>query len=621
MNKNFFIKLSKFSVLFLSLIIFAFFTTKTFASVTPTVSLSGTGNGDSVQITISGDPNASVLLFYTQSGSGQQYKSIGTTNSSGGLTTTVSSSQYGIPAGASVYVTTNGLNGTQSATVAWPNVASTLSASNMLSLSQTGLVLPIGQSTTITASNLNGSSVFLSTNSNPVIANFSVSGGTITVTANSYGSTTGTFCLVTNTSNCGSVYLIVQNSGAQSLSFSQSSVTLSSGQTVTVQISGGSGNYSVFNNTSQNGGTVSTSIANSVISLTTASTTGSASITVCSSDMSSCGIINVTIGNTSTSAISFSQTNPTVTVGQSLSVSIFGPTNSLFYVASNSNPSILQANLSSNTLTLLGIANGSSTLSICASTSNCGSLTINVNSNSSNGGTLMLSQQNVTLGIGQTASVTISGDTMPYNIISSATNVIQTVLNVNIITLSGLATGTSMVNVCSNSGHCLTLSVTVTRTNTALTTLPTGCTSTAGYSQTTGQLCSSVSTTITTTILPADCLGVTQYSQSTGQLCANYVAPTPVVEQTTEVANASGTAGASNVGTGTFKFTKTLNLGSKGTDVIELQKKLKALGFYTGKVDGGFGPILEKAVKAFQKKHNLPQVGSVGPKTRALLNG
>jgi peptidoglycan hydrolase-like protein with peptidoglycan-binding domain len=61
-------------------------------------------------------------------------------------------------------------------------------------------------------------------------------------------------------------------------------------------------------------------------------------------------------------------------------------------------------------------------------------------------------------------------------------------------------------------------------------------------------------------------------------------------------------------------------LGSKGAEVTELQKKLKTLGYYKGKADGGFGSATEAAVKAFQKAHKLPQVGTVGPKTRAILN-
>jgi hypothetical protein len=581
MRKKLFIS----SVSFLALVMLLSFSSKVFA-MTPTLSLTGTGDGDSVQINVTGDPNASVLFFYIKNGSSQrQIVSLGTTNTVGTLTTTISSSSYGIVAGSPVYVTTGGISSTQySPSVVWPTVASTLSSSNMLSLSQTGLVLILGQSATLTASNLNSSSLYQASNSNPQIANFSISGSQITVTANSYGTTTGTFCLISNTSNCGSVYVIVQNSNAQPLTFNQSSVSISPGQTIAVQISGGSGAYSVINNSSQNNGVVQTNISGGTITLTTTSTSGSSSITVCTTDMSSCGIINVTIGNASYSAVSFSQSNPTVTVGQSLNISIFGPTNSFFYVASNSNPSIVQPNISGSTLTLLGITNGSSVLSICASSNNCGSLTVTVNFNSTNGGNLMLSQDNVTLSIGQTQSITISGGSMPYNVVPNSNNIFQSTLNSNMLTLYGVSSGLSLANVCSSNGSCLTLSVSVN-----------------------GSI-----NNITTPIIPSDCTGAL-YSASTGTACPastiniqnTTVAPTPVPIYTPSAV---------------FKFTKTLKLNSTGAEVLQLQKKLKTLGFYKGKIDGGFGSSTEKAVKAFQKAHKLSQVGSVGPQTRALLN-
>ncbi len=69
-----------------------------------------------------------------------------------------------------------------------------------------------------------------------------------------------------------------------------------------------------------------------------------------------------------------------------------------------------------------------------------------------------------------------------------------------------------------------------------------------------------------------------------------------------------------------FIFTRPLDLNSKGTDVAELQKRLTALGIYTGAISGNYGPLTLAAVKEFQKKNGLAQLGNVGPGTRALLN-
>jgi murein L,D-transpeptidase YcbB/YkuD len=57
---------------------------------------------------------------------------------------------------------------------------------------------------------------------------------------------------------------------------------------------------------------------------------------------------------------------------------------------------------------------------------------------------------------------------------------------------------------------------------------------------------------------------------------------------------------------------------------IQLSKKdiqylLKELGYYTGKIDGVFGPKTKSAVKKFQQNQGLVVDGVVGRKTRAAL--
>jgi murein DD-endopeptidase MepM/ murein hydrolase activator NlpD len=60
-------------------------------------------------------------------------------------------------------------------------------------------------------------------------------------------------------------------------------------------------------------------------------------------------------------------------------------------------------------------------------------------------------------------------------------------------------------------------------------------------------------------------------------------------------------------------FPGNLEVGSRGKNVRDLQKKLKL------KVDGEFGPLTEKAVKAFQKKSGIFETGVVDIKTWDLL--
>src|SRR5690606_21543804 len=68
------------------------------------------------------------------------------------------------------------------------------------------------------------------------------------------------------------------------------------------------------------------------------------------------------------------------------------------------------------------------------------------------------------------------------------------------------------------------------------------------------------------------------------------------------------------------KITATLRLGSRGSQVRILQKKLNELGFKCGTVDGVFGSKTRNAVRSFQKAHGLAVDGIVGPKTRSVLN-
>ena len=42
--------------------------------------------------------------------------------------------------------------------------------------------------------------------------------------------------------------------------------------------------------------------------------------------------------------------------------------------------------------------------------------------------------------------------------------------------------------------------------------------------------------------------------------------------------------------------------GSKSSEVVEIQKRLKQWGYYSGEIDGIFGTATKKAVISFQKK-------------------
>ena len=70
----------------------------------------------------------------------------------------------------------------------------------------------------------------------------------------------------------------------------------------------------------------------------------------------------------------------------------------------------------------------------------------------------------------------------------------------------------------------------------------------------------------------------------------------------------------------TTALADTLRYGDKGTEVKELQTRLKELGYYTRTIDGVYGSGTYKAIKAFQERNGLTVDGVTGTATLKLLN-
>lgn len=62
-----------------------------------------------------------------------------------------------------------------------------------------------------------------------------------------------------------------------------------------------------------------------------------------------------------------------------------------------------------------------------------------------------------------------------------------------------------------------------------------------------------------------------------------------------------------------------LKIGSRGSEVVELQKRLKELGLFKVNITGYFGNITRSAVISFQKKSGITVDGIVGNQTRKYL--
>lgn len=597
------------------------FTSSAFAA-TPTVSATLVG-GDSVQLNITGDINSNVLLNYSSVSNQVQMSSLGITNSGGSLTTTISTGSYGIAPGSLYYVS---VGSQRTDTLVWPYNQTASSTTGSLSLSQTSATLSVGQSTTITAYNNNGSSLFLSSNTNPAVANVSINGNQFTISVNASGTTNVTVCSLVNSSNCSTVSVTSQSTNVSPVTFSQNNIMVGYGQDVSISIGGGTGSYTVSSNS--NSSVMQASINGASLTLHALTTTGLAVITICSSDMSSCGVVSVTAGTTGTSSsgILFSQNNPAVMVGQTTVVTVSGGVGT-YYISTNSNSNVAQANLVGNTLTIFGNSVGAALLTICTSGSSCSVLPVNVLAQGSS--LITLGQTSVTLSAGQNSTISISGSGGYYVGSNSNQTIASATISGSNLIVSALTAGTTNISVCQTGGQCATLYLTVTGStsnpSTASSLIPSLVLSigqgvnlmvaggTAPYI-----LSSNSGTIFSANIVGSNVVSIVGKSAGTGSvtICGATGGCTSVYA----IVVSSGSTSSSD-SSNKYKFNNPLKLGDQGQEVAELQNRLTREGFFSGNATGYFGPLTEQAVKKYQASNGLNALGNVGPGTRAALNG
>ena len=353
-------------------------------AMTPTLSLYATGNGDAVQVTVNGDAYASVLLYYQKSGYGWLTQSIGTTNSNGYISTTISTSSYGIVSGSSVRVT---VNNQQSLDVVWPY---STTSGGALSLSQSNVSVTVGQSSsTITVSG--GTMPYTLFPNSSTIFQSAIGGNTLIVTGLVAGSSSLNVCNAGGAgSGCTMMYITVSGStSTYAISLSQTSISLATGGSTNVTIYG-NGGYYISTHTNPN-------IASAYISGSTLVVSGinygSDTVSVCQTG-GQCATLYVNVAYditrpTTANAVTFSQQNPALSVGQSMSITMYGGTsgagynyypyaNPNYYVAYNSNTSAITTSISGSTLTLRGVSAAAAGIVICSSTNSCGAISATV---------------------------------------------------------------------------------------------------------------------------------------------------------------------------------------------------------------------------------------------------
>jgi peptidoglycan hydrolase-like protein with peptidoglycan-binding domain len=106
----------------------------------------------------------------------------------------------------------------------------------------------------------------------------------------------------------------------------------------------------------------------------------------------------------------------------------------------------------------------------------------------------------------------------------------------------------------------------------------------------------------------------------------NGLTPDGVVGPATRAALEGSSNGSSDSGSDTSSpddsytyGSRILSQGDQGTDVSELQRRLRDVGAYDGSISGSFGSRTEEAVRLFQRRAGLTDDGIVGPATNAAL--
>lgn len=571
----------------ISIALVSLFSAAAVYAVVPTLSLVTT-TGDSVQVTVNGDSNATVMFYYNVgSTGGMQVRTLGTTNSSGYFSMTISSSAYGVNSGNSVYAI---VNGQQSSLQAWPYT----SAASTPVLSRNNVTVGLGQQTTVYSQT--STNIYMSSNSNPSVASSFASGVQITVTGNQIGSTNMNICYAGSASNCATLTVNVQSTPVSTLSLSQTNISLNNGSNQTITVSGGGGTYSVSGNT--NTSVVSTSLSGNVLTVY-GNAVGNSTISICDQS-GNCGSLYVNVGSTTGGgSITFSQTSPTLSLGQVIYVNIYG--GSGYYVSSNNDSSIASQSISGSTLTVTALNNGVTTMTVCSQSNGCGSITVTVNT-AGTSGSVSFGVTNPVIIVGQTMNVSLSGGSSYYISSNSNSNIIQASVNGNSLSLYASSVGSDSISVCASGGGCNTIYATVNTTGTTTTTTTTG---TVASSVIIAQI-QALQSVIATLVAQIQSVS-TQLSTLLSQVNAG-TAP-----------GVTSSAGGSTT-TASYKFYSFLSVGSQGGEVTALQQLLIKDGYYSGSATGYFGTATEAAVKAYQKAHGIDQAGYVGPSTRTFLN-
>jgi len=267
-------------------------------------------------------------------------------------------------------------------------------------------------------------------------------------------------------------------------------------------------------------------------------------------------------------AMTLSQSNVSLTVGQSTSVYVYNPVGYVS-ISSNSNSNVATVGTTQTVsgreplVQIYGVSAGTTTAIVCDSISGCSTLYITVSGNGGTYGNLSLSQTNISLSVGQTSTVTAYNNYGSYGTLYVSSNsnqyVATTTVTGNTVSIYGSSVGSTNIVICQSYNVCGTVYVTVNgygngngynnssglnlsnvtlSIGSSITVSPSSNYSYYNYNNANGLYVSSnsnpaVASAVNSSsgIIPG-CYGTNTYSTTTGQLCNR---PIPYNNNTTYI--------------------------------------------------------------------------------------
>ncbi|MDE2040825.1 MAG: peptidoglycan-binding protein [Patescibacteria group bacterium] len=149
------------------------------------------------------------------------------------------------------------------------------------------------------------------------------------------------------------------------------------------------------------------------------------------------------------------QTSATLNIGQNISINASNVVGNLS-IPGNTNPTVASASLNGNIVNISGLANGTAAITICADQSGCATVNVTVQPSYLTSAAIYLSPSNVTLNVGQTQNVAITGYVSgPYYVSSnSGTSYVSAAISNSTLILTGLSAGGANISVCATGGQC-----------------------------------------------------------------------------------------------------------------------------------------------------------------------